>query len=143
MQGVVSSAVAVYGRQQREAAKKKAQQDRAASAAPGFAAPIKIRMREVPVEITNVYESTRPRYAYPYGDEPFQIITMRDRDGHEIAWKTGSIQSVERGDEIAMSGTVKGYTEYQGEDQTEISGARLQKPSHDGASPAGPCAPGR
>lgn len=132
MQGVVSSAVAVYGRQQREAAKKKAQQDRAASAAPGFAAPIKTRMREVPVEITNVYESTRPRYAYPYGDEPFQIITMRDRDGHEIVWKTGSIQSVEPGDQIAMTGTVKAHTQYQGVDQTEISRAKLKKPSQDG-----------
>src|SRR5699024_4241349 len=87
MRGTVLSAVAVYGRQQREAAK--AQADRAATAAPGFAADVKTRMREVPVTVTNIYESTRPRYAYPYGDEPFQIITMRDADGHEIVWKTG------------------------------------------------------
>src|SRR5699024_3473832 len=93
MRGTVLSAVAVYGRQQREAAK--AQADRAATAAPGFAADVKTRMREVPVTVTNIYESTRPRYAYPYGDEPFQIITMRDADGHEIVWKTGSIQPVE------------------------------------------------
>src|SRR5699024_3916334 len=66
------------------------------------------------------------------GDEPFQIITMRDRDGHEIVWKTGSIQSVETGDQIAMTGRVKAHTQYQGVDQTEISRAKLKKPSQDG-----------
>src|SRR5699024_884365 len=125
MRGTVLSAVAVYGRQQREAAK--AQADRAATAAPGFAADVKTRMREVPVTVTNIYESTRPRYAYPYGDEPFQIITMRDADGHEIVWKTGSIQPVEPGDQVTMTGTVKAHSQLRRINQTEINRAQLEK----------------
>ncbi|HLR95018.1 MAG TPA: hypothetical protein VK053_10860 [Jiangellaceae bacterium] len=127
MRGTVISAVAVYGRQQRETVKAQADRDRAATAAQGFAADVKTRMREVPVTVTNVYESTRPRYAYPYGDEPFQIITMRDADGHEIVWKTGSIQPVEPGDRVTMTGTVKAHSQYRGVDQTEISRALLEK----------------
>lgn len=129
MEGTVISAVAVYGRQQREAAKEKAQLDRLQSAADGFIAPVKTRVRDIPATVTNVYESPRPRYAYPYGDEPFQIITLRDAEGHEIVWKTGSIQSVESGTEVALTGTVKAHTQYQGVDQTEISRAKLSAPS--------------
>lgn len=127
MRGTVISAVAVYGRQQRDSAKALADRDRAATAAPGFAADVKTRMREVPVTVTNVYESTRPRYAYPYGDEPFQIITMRDADWHEIVWKTGSIQPVEPGDQVTMTGTVKAHSQFRGIDQTEINRAQLEK----------------
>ncbi|MDN5687860.1 MAG: hypothetical protein L0G94_14480 [Brachybacterium sp.] len=133
MQGVVVSAVAVYGRRQREVANQEAQQERAASAAEGFAAPVKTRMREVPVAVTNVYESTRPRYGYPYGDEPFQIITMRDADGHEIVWKTGSLQQVQAGDQISMTGTVKDHDRFRGVDQTVISRAKLDRPADPGA----------
>lgn len=112
MEGIVISAVAAYGRQQREAAKEQAWVDRASSAAEGFVAPVKTRLRDVPATVTAVYESTRPRYAYPYGDEPFQIITLRDTEGHEIVWKTGSIQPVEPGNAVVMTGTVKAHTQY-------------------------------
>ena len=77
--------------------------------------------------VANVYEGTRPRYAYPYGDEPFQIITMRDDDEHEIVWKTGSIQDVEAGDQISMTGTVKEHSQFRGVDQTVITRAKLEK----------------
>lgn len=127
MHGVVISAVAVYGRQQRDTARAQADRDRTATAAQGYAADVKTRMREVPVTVTNVYESTRPRYAYPYGDEPFQIITMRDADGHEIVWRTGSIQPVEPGDRVTMTGTVKAHSQYRDVDQTEINRALLEK----------------
>lgn len=133
MRGVVISAVAVYGRQQREAAKETAQQERVVSAAEGFIAPVKTRVRGVPVTVAKVFESTRPRYAYPYGDEPFQIITMRDTDGHEIVWKTGSVQQVEAGDEITMTGTVKGHSQFRGVDQTEINRAKLEGPAERGS----------
>ena len=86
-----------------------------------------------PATVTNVYESTRPRYAYPYGDEPFQIITLRDAEGHEIVWKTGAIQQVEPGSSVVMTGTVKGHTQYQGVDQTEISRAKFELPVEVGA----------
>lgn len=133
MEGTVISAVAVYGRQQREAAKEQAKVDRVASAAEGFVAPVKTRLRDVPATVTNVYESTRPRYAYPYGDEPFQIITLRDAEGHEIVWKTGAIQQVEPGSTVVMTGTVKAHTQYQGVDQTEISRAKFELPVEVGA----------
>lgn len=128
MEGTVISAVAVYGRQQREAAKEQSKVDRVESAAKGFVAPVKTRLRDVPATVTNVYESTRPRFAYPYGDEPFQIITLRDAEGHEIVWKTGAIQPVEPGAEVVMTGTVKAHTQYQSVDQTEISRAKFELP---------------
>ena len=133
MRGVVISVVAVYGRQQRETAKVTARQERVATAADGFIAPDKTRVRDVPVMVADVFESTRPRYAYPYGDEPFQIITMRESDGHEIMWKTGSIQDVETGDQISMTGSVKEHSQFRGVDQTVINRAKLEKLSGHGA----------
>lgn len=150
MRGTVISAVSVYGRQLREEAKEKAQVDRVAATTPGFVGPIKERLREVPVTVTNVYESTRTGFAYPYREEPFQIITMRDAEGHEIVWKTGAIQPVEPGATATMTGTVKDHTQYKGVDQTEISRAKLEIPVELGAdgfptegTPYSPAALGR
>lgn len=133
MSGTVISAVAAYGRKNRDAAQAKVRQDRIAEAKPGFAAPVKNRLRDVPVTITNVFEGTRAAYAWPHGDEPFQIITMRDGDGHEIVWKTSTVQPVKIGDDVTMTGTVKKHGEFRGVDQTQISRAKLEIPVELGA----------
>ncbi|WP_263310290.1 hypothetical protein [Brachybacterium atlanticum] len=125
MAGTVISAVSAYGRKNREAVQAKVSEDRIAAATPGFAAPVKTRMRDVPVTVTNVFEGTRPAYAWPHRDEPFQIITMRDAAGHEIVWKTSAIQPVAAGDEVTMTGTVKEHSEFRGVDQTVVSRAKI------------------
>lgn len=125
MAGTVISAVSAYGRKNREAAQAKVREERLAAATPGFAAPVKTRMRDVPVTVTNVFEGTRTAYSWPHRDEPFQIITMRDTDGHEIVWKTSAIQPVAAGDEVTMTGTVKAHSEFRGVDQTVVSRAKI------------------
>src|SRR5699024_9290983 len=50
----------------------------------------------------------------------------------DIPYKHGSIQSVDPGDQMRMTRTVKAHTQKQGVDQTEISRAKLKKPSQDG-----------
>ena len=125
--------MAAYGRKNREAAQAKVREDRIAKATSGFVAPVKTRLRDVPVTITNVFEGTRAAYAWPHGEEPFQIITMRDGDGHEIVWKTSSVQPVTVGDDVTMTGTVKEHGEFRGVDQTQISRAKLEIPVAHGA----------
>lgn len=128
MSGTVISAVAAYARKNRDAAQVKVREDRITEATPGFVAPVKTRLRDVPVTITNVFEGTRAAYAWPHSDEPFQIITMRDGDGHEIVWKTSTVQPVTVGDDVTMTGTVKEHGEFRGVDQTQISRAKLEIP---------------
>lgn len=128
MSGTVISAVAAYGRKNRETAQARVREDRIADATPGFVAPVKTRLREVPVTIANVFEGTRAAYAWPHGDEPFQIITMRGGDGHEIVWKTSPVQPVTVGDDVTTTGTVKEHGEFRGVDQTVISRAKLEIP---------------
>lgn len=125
MANTVISAVSAYGRRNREAAQAKVREEWIAAATPGFAAPVKTRVRDVPVTVTNVFEGTRAAYAWPHRDEPFQIITMRDADGHEIVWKTSAIQTVAVGDEVTMTGTVKEHGEFRGVDQTVVSRAKI------------------
>lgn len=79
------------------------------------------------------FEGSRAAYAWPHGDEPFQIITMRDADGHEIVWKTSTVQPVTVGDDVTMTGTVKEHGEFRGVDQTQISRAKLEVPVELGA----------
>ena len=128
MSGTVISAVAAYGRKNREAAQAKVREDRIAEATPGFAAPVKTRLRDVPVTIMNVFEGTRAAYTWPHSDESFQIITMRNANGHEIVWKTSAVQPVTVGDKVTMTGTVKERGEFRGVDQTQISRAKLEIP---------------
>lgn len=120
MESTLVSAVGAYRRKLRGMERQKAQQERIDTVASGFIGEVKERTRDVPVTITNVFETTRTAYAYPYNEEPFQIITMRTGDGHELVWKTGSVQEVKVGDEAAFTGTVKKHSQYRGADQTEM-----------------------
>ncbi|MCG7309678.1 hypothetical protein [Brachybacterium sp. ACRRE] len=126
--GTVASAVAVYGRKQREAAREKAQVDRVQSAAAGFIGQEKERLRNIPVTITNIYEGTQQKYAWPHGDEPFQLITMRTEDGHEVVWRTTNLVDLEIGASTVLTGTVKSHEQYRGVDQTKVTRAKLEVP---------------
>lgn len=121
MQSTLVSAVGAYRRKLRGVARERAQQERVSTAASGFIGDVKERKRDLPVTITNVYETSRSSFAYPYDEEPFQIITMRTEDEHELVWKTGSVQEVKVGAKAAFTGTVKKHSEYRGVDQTEMS----------------------
>ncbi|UQN30525.1 hypothetical protein [Brachybacterium kimchii] len=126
--GTVASAVAVYGRKQREAAREQAQEDRVQSAAAGFIGEEKDRLRDIPVTITNIYEGTQQQYAWPHGDEPFQLITMRTEDGHEVVWRTTNLVDLEIGTSTVLTGTVKSHEQYRGVDQTKVIRAKLEVP---------------
>lgn len=129
--GTVASAVSVYARKKRQAQREKAEVDRIESAAPGFVGEPKQRLRDIPVTVTNVYHGTQTAYAYPYGEEEYQLITMRTEDNHEVVWRTTSAEDVEPGVKATMTGTVSKHEQYRGVDQTRVTRAVLDVPTPD------------
>ena len=125
--GTVVSALAVYSRKLRDQERKAADVERVATAAKGFIGKEGERVRDIPVTVTNVYDGVQTGYAYPYADEPYQLVTMRTEDGHEVIWRhVGGEHKI--GETGKMTGTVKSHEQYKGVDQTKVIRAKIELP---------------
>ena len=103
----------------------------------------------ITVDMKNIYEYTRPAFAY--GTETAYIYTMTGEDGTEYVWKTTTwlaekvpdtskmpnyIDSdgkgykklgINKGDKVQIKATIKGQSEYNGTPQTELTRVTLVK----------------
>ena len=127
MHGTVISALAVHARKVRAKERKAADVERVQTAVPGYIGEVGERVRDVPVTVTNVYDGVQTGYAYPYADEPYQLVTMRTEDGHEVIWRhVGGEHKI--GETGKMTGTVKSHEQYKGVDQTKVIRAKMELP---------------
>ena len=127
MHSTVISALAVHARKVRAKERKAADVERVQTAVPGYIGEVGERVRDIPVTVTNVYDGVQTGYAYPYADEPYQLVTMRTEDGHEVIWRhVGGEHKI--GETGKMTGTVKSHEQYKGVDQTKVIRAKMELP---------------
>ncbi len=112
---LLGSAIAVWRRKHEKQATPEA------APKPGFLAPVKERVRDVPAKVTRLrYFET----SYGYQDRLTTIVTMR-ADGHEVVWFASNDPDISEGDEVSMTATVKKHDSYRGTDQTVVTRAKL------------------
>ena len=85
---------------------------------------------ELAVEMKGIYSYTAP--AYGYGVETRYIYKMATDCGNIYVWKTAAIMAVSDspvnvGDKLVIVGTVKGESEYRGENQTELTRVKVKE----------------
>lgn len=61
-----------------------------------------------------------------YGTETCYIHSFRDTSGNKLVWKTTKGLSLEEGQTVSLTGTVKDHSEYHNEKQTVLTRCRVQ-----------------
>lgn len=121
--GLIASAVKVWAKQQEAAATEKANPRQE-----GFLAPVGAQLKTlrtkdgrpgVAVTIQKVFGGS---YFDPYGYErPTTTLIMRTEDGQTLRWRASSSMDVNPGDRLLLTGgSVKGHSQYDGHDQTDL-----------------------
>lgn len=110
--GILVSAVAAYDRQkQREAEKEKAAQSE-------FVGEIKKRY--------NLSLSVQKNITLPdYGYGPSTLLIMLDENGNCFTWKSSRLLDLKENEAVALKGTVKEHTVYNGINQTVLTRCKV------------------
>ena len=93
----------------------------------GFIGSEKERVRDLLIDIINVYKGTRRGFGYRAKDEPYSLVTARTKDNREIVWTQSGDTDLSIGDTANFTGTVKSHKVYKGNDQTNFSRAVVSR----------------
>ena len=76
------------------------------------------RLRDIPARIFSIggFDSA---YGYKW------VYTFEDEDGNRYSWFTTSQQSVNYGDMVSLTGTIKAHVEYRGARTTQLTRCKL------------------
>lgn len=111
--GIAASAVAAMARADRQAARDAERAAQQASKKQEYLAPPGTKVTDVKAKVTGIHG-----FETAYGYKEF--IIMQDEDGHVLKWGTASAPSLETGDNIILSATVKDNEVYNDDFQTTI-----------------------
>ncbi len=77
------------------------------------------RLRDIPVRL----EMRRGMGDNGYGWT--ELLKMRDEAGNLYTWFTGSAPSVDIGEDMVITGTVKGHREFNGVNETQLTRVKV------------------
>lgn len=112
--GILTSVVGVYNREQVKEAERKAN-----PAVQGFLGEPKERLKDLSVTVTGL------KYIDgAYGTTT--LVSMRAASGHTVKWFASGVKEFGIGQELVMTATVKAHEQYNGQDQTMITRAKVK-----------------
>lgn len=121
--GLLASAVAVWRRGQAKAAEAAAREESKAQIKAGFLAEVGTRLRDVPATVVRLQEYTD---SFGYQEKTTTYLTLHAA-GHEVFWKASKELSVDVGDSVVFTGTVKEHGSFRGVDQTVITRGKVDR----------------
>lgn len=126
---VAASAVSAFERAQRDAARAAVVKEAARTYTPGFVAPVKEKIAQVPATVEHVFHGENN---FGYRPTPFTRVSMITGDGKRMVWFASSYKELEIGQKVTVAATVKGHEQREFDDQmidqTMLTRAKLTDP---------------
>lgn len=115
---IAASAVAAYRNEEARAEREAARAARIANRVSGYLAAEGDKVADVPATVLGTRE-----FDTHYGTTT--LVRMRADTGHTVTWFASGVKDFEEGAKVMVSGRVKKHDQYDGDDQTVLTRAKL------------------